>query len=170
MARDKGAAGQENVRVPGHKDNRTSCPAMSQDSPGTSLPIGNPTGTPAGIPIGNPAGNPAGNPTGNPAGNPARNPAGNPAGNSARNPVGKPNFNLIGQSKEFHSQLDTKAAEEILEKGILTRTLSDTKIDAFSKIDLNENDLTNNHEFKTLPTNINKRNVSYNSLFQFRFC
>ena len=85
--------------------------------------------------------------------------------------MGKPNFNLFGQSKEFHSQLDTKAAEEILEKGILTRTLSDTKIDAFSKIDMNENDLTNNHEFKTLPTNINKRNVSYNnSLFQFRFC
>ena len=122
---------------------------MSQDSLETSLPIGNPTGKPAGIP----------------AENSARNPTGNTAGNPARNPVEKPNFNLFGQSKEFHSQLDTKAAEEILEKGILTRTLSDTKIDAFSKIDLNENDLTNNHEFKTLPTNINKRNVSYNSLF-----
>ena len=134
---------------------------MSQDIPETSLPIENPTGNPTG----NPNGNPTGNPAGNSAGNPTGNPTGNSAGNPARNPVGKPNFNLFGQSKEFHSQLDTKAAEEILEKGILTRTLSDTKIDAFSKIDLNENDLTNNHEFKTLPTNINKRNVSYNSLF-----
>ena len=141
---------------------------MSQDSPETSFSIGNPA--PTGNPTGNPSGNPTGNPAGNSAGNPTGNSAGNPTGNPARNPVGKPNFNLFGQSKEFHSQLDTKAAEEILEKGILTRTLSDTKIDAFSKIDLNENDLTNNHEFKTLPTNINKRNVSYNSLFQFRFC
>ena len=66
----------------------------------------------------------------------------------------------MGQSKEFNESLDTKKAEEVLEKGMLTRTLSDTKIDAFSRIDLNENDLMHSHNHKTLPTNVNRRNVS----------
>ena len=45
---------------------------------------------------------------------------------------------------------------------MLTRTLSDTKIDAFSKLDLNsdDKDLKISHDNKTLPTNINRRNVS----------
>jgi len=72
-------------------------------------------------------------------------------------------FNLIGQSKEFTESLDTKKAEEVLEKGMLTRTLSDTKIDAFSKLDLNsdDKDLKMSHDNKTLPTNINRRNPSF---------
>ena len=69
-------------------------------------------------------------------------------------------FSLFGQSKEFVESLETKAAEEVLEKGMLKRTLSDSKIEAFTNHDLTDTkDLKADSQRKTLPNSIARRNV-----------
>ena len=72
-------------------------------------------------------------------------------------------FNLIGKSKEFDESVGSKNAQDLLEKRLLTRTLSDSKIQTLKDIDDNTLDF-----YKTLPSNINKRKVSFdNGIFEF---
>ena len=68
---------------------------------------------------------------------------------------------IFGQSKEFESFTDQKA-DEIVRHSMLCRTLSDSKLDAFSHestIPFEEPKLKNN-DFKTMPANIMTRKVS----------
>jgi hypothetical protein len=66
--------------------------------------------------------------------------------------------NSVGKSQECIEDFKEKKAEDILEKGMLFRTLSLTKLEATSKLDLTAEVPANDYN-RTMPSNLSRRKV-----------